>query len=118
MAKTRNLAEVIRRKLAKDPDLAAAVDAERFKSNVASEIVEARLQAGLTQEQLASRIGTHQPVIARLEDAEYEGHSLKMLERIASALGKRVEIKFADQSTARGRSRSKPRSAKKRSMRV
>jgi hypothetical protein len=35
-------------------------------------------------------------VISRLEDADYEGHSLPMLRRIAAALGKRVEVRFGD----------------------
>jgi ribosome-binding protein aMBF1 (putative translation factor) len=48
---------------------------------------EMREEAGLTQAGLAKRIGTTQSVIARLEDAEYMGHSLPMLERIAAACG-------------------------------
>jgi transcriptional regulator with XRE-family HTH domain len=96
MAVTRNLAEMIRRKLAADPDLAAAVDAELFNANVGAEIFQARTAAGLTQRQLAERVGMQQSAIARLEDAEYDGHSLKTLERIAFALGKRVEIRFVD----------------------
>jgi hypothetical protein len=39
-------------------------------------------------------IGTTASVISRLEDADYEGHSLAMLRRIAAALDKRVEIRF------------------------
>jgi transcriptional regulator with XRE-family HTH domain len=100
MATTKNLAEAIRRKLARDPDLGAAVDAERFNANVASEIHRARLAAGLTQQQLADLTGMQQSAIARLEDAEYDGHSLKTLERIAAALKKRVEVRFVNQSAA------------------
>ncbi len=96
MAVTKNLADVIRRKLAADPDLAAAVDRERFNANVGAVIYEARTQAGLTQQQLADRVGMHQSAIARLEDADYNGHSLKTLERIATALGKRIEIALVD----------------------
>ena len=43
-------------------------------------------------EQLAELIGTKQPDIARLEDADYQGHSLTMLHRIATALNQRLEI--------------------------
>jgi ribosome-binding protein aMBF1 (putative translation factor) len=53
-----------------------------------------RTKAGLSQAQLAKLIGTTASVICRLEDADYEGHSLAMLRRIASALDKRVEIRF------------------------
>ena len=48
--------------------------------------------AALTQAQLAKKIGTTQSVIARLEDAEYTGHSLMMLERIATACGVALKL--------------------------
>ncbi len=48
---------------------------------------EMREDAGLTQSELAKKAGTAQSVIARLEDAEYTGHSLPMLERIAFSCG-------------------------------
>lgn len=96
MATTKDFAEVLQRRLAADPELAAAVEAERVQGNVSEQIFQARAQAGLTQKELAERVGTHQSVIARLEDADYDGHSLKMLERIASALGKRVVVRLAD----------------------
>jgi phage-related protein/DNA-binding XRE family transcriptional regulator len=48
---------------------------------------EMREDAGLTQTELAKKVGTTQSVIARLEDAEYTGHSLTMLERIAAVCG-------------------------------
>jgi transcriptional regulator with XRE-family HTH domain len=62
---------------------------------VANLIYDARLKAHLTQAQLADLVGTKQPVIARLEDADYEGHSLSMLQRIAKALNRRLEIRLA-----------------------
>lgn len=63
---------------------------------VAQAIYDARNNAGLTQGKLAKLIGTKQPVISKLEDADYEGHSLSMLKQIADALGKRIEIRFVD----------------------
>ena len=53
-----------------------------------------RDKAGLSQRELAKLIGTSASVICRLEDADYDGHSLSMLQRIAAALDKRVEIRF------------------------
>ncbi|GAC1642279.1 MAG: hypothetical protein NVS9B14_23880 [Candidatus Acidiferrum sp.] len=53
---------------------------------------EMRDDAGLTQTELAKKIGTTQSVIARLEDAEYTGHSLPMLERIATACGMALKL--------------------------
>ena len=44
-------------------------------------------------------IGTHQPVVARLEDADYDGHSLAMLKRIAGALNKRLQVRFVDSAS-------------------
>ncbi|MDH3593030.1 MAG: helix-turn-helix transcriptional regulator, partial [Planctomycetota bacterium] len=54
----------------------------------------ARQDAGLTQRELAERVGTSPSVISRLEDADYYGHSLSMMRRIASALGMRIELRF------------------------
>ena len=44
--------------------------------------------------ELAKLVGTSASMIRRLEDADYEGHSLAMLRRIAAAMNKRVEIRF------------------------
>jgi ribosome-binding protein aMBF1 (putative translation factor) len=54
---------------------------------------EMREDAGLTQAELAKKTGTTQSVIARLEDAEYTGHSLTMLERIAAACGIALKLR-------------------------
>ncbi len=61
---------------------------------MARKIYQIRSQAGLSQRQLAELVGTTASVISRLEDADYEGHSLPMLRRIAAALDRRVEIRF------------------------
>ena len=53
---------------------------------------EMREDAGLTQTELARKVSTTQSVIARLEDAEYTGHSLAMLERIATACGVALKL--------------------------
>ena len=63
-------------------------------NTVAQQIHDLRRKAGLTQKQLADRIGTTQSVISELEDADYQGHSMAMLHRIAEALHNRVEIRF------------------------
>ena len=66
----------------------------RGNEEIARKIHELRIAAGLTQTELAKVIGTTASVICRLEDADYEGHSLAMLRRIGGALNQRVEIRF------------------------
>jgi ribosome-binding protein aMBF1 (putative translation factor) len=60
--------------------------------DIAVLIREMRQDANLTQAQLARKIATTQSVIARLEDAEYSGHSLSMLKRVAVVCGVALTI--------------------------
>ena len=76
------------------PERLAELEEARAKDQVARKLFELRENAGLTQQELARLVGTTASVISRLEDSEYEGHSLSMLRRIGSALNKRVEIRF------------------------
>ena len=66
----------------------------RANEEIARKIRDLRTAARLTQTQLAKLIGTTASVVCRLEDADYEGHSLAMLRRIGAALNRRVEIRF------------------------
>jgi ribosome-binding protein aMBF1 (putative translation factor) len=92
MATTTNALKILDRITGDDPALRALIEEETLHAHVARMIYEARTQAGLTQQELARLVGTKQPVIARLEDADYDGHSLSMLQRIATALHQRLEI--------------------------
>ena len=67
---------------------------ELANREVAHKIFQLRQSSGLSQVELARRVGTTQSVISRLEDADYEGHSLAMLIRIAAAVEHRVDIRF------------------------
>jgi DNA-binding XRE family transcriptional regulator len=87
------------------PDRQAQLERAEADDAVARKIYDLRAKAGLTQKQLAKLVGTTHSVISRLEDADYEGHSLAMLNRIAAAMDKRVEIRFLP---ARGRSHPNP----------
>lgn len=91
---TRNFADVIRAKLAANSKLAAAVQEESFNANIAQQVYDLRTEAGLTQKQLADLIGTRQSVISRIEDADYSGHSLALLKKIAGALKRRLNVEF------------------------
>lgn len=82
------------RYIAGDPKREAEYEEEVINAEIARKIYDLRTKAGLTQKELADRVGTSKSAICRLEDADYEGHSLFMLKRIAEALDKRVEIRF------------------------
>jgi transcriptional regulator with XRE-family HTH domain len=75
-----------------DPERKAALQEERVNAEVARLIHDMRNAAGLSQQQLAELIGTTQSVISRLEDADYEGRSLSLLERIATALNQKLTV--------------------------
>ncbi len=75
-----------------DPKRAASLEEERLSAQVARTIYQMRIESGFTQKQLADLIGTTQSVISRLEDADYEGHSLSMVSRIAEALERKVRV--------------------------
>jgi transcriptional regulator with XRE-family HTH domain len=94
MGRTKDFAEAIRLKMAASPDLGAAVEDELFNTEIAMKVYEARREAGLSQKTLAQRAGTHQSVISRIEDADYDGHGLRLLRRIANALNKRLGVDF------------------------
>src|SRR5580693_86155 len=86
--------EIIDRLSGHSPEMADLLEQERANLDIARKIYELRTKARLSQAQLAKKVGTTQSVISRLEDADYDGHSLAILRRIASALEKRVEIRF------------------------
>jgi len=78
----------------RSPEMVELIEQERANLDIAWKIYELRAKAGLSQAALARKAGTTQSVISRLEDADYDGHSLAMLRRIAAALENRVEIRF------------------------
>jgi DNA-binding XRE family transcriptional regulator len=83
-----------RRYYAGKPERIKQLEEERAEDEIARKIYALRESAGVTQKRLAQLVGTTSSVISRLEDSDYEGHSLTMLKRIAAALNKRVEIRF------------------------
>jgi DNA-binding XRE family transcriptional regulator len=71
--------------------------AERFKKageawDVALQLTSLRKASGLSQKELAERVGTSQQQISRLESPSYEGHSLSMLRRVAQVLGATIHV--------------------------
>ena len=97
--RTKSFGDVIRNKLVRDPDLQERVNREQVNIDVATQIYNARKRESLTQSQLARRVGTSQSVIARMEDADYDGHSLRLLTKIANALDCRLRVDFYKRPT-------------------
>lgn len=86
--------DYIRETFGNYPEFEEGVEKARTDLMVGQMIYDARQEAGLSQTELAKLVGTTQSVISRLEDADYEGHSLSILNRIAVALNKKVQIEF------------------------
>ncbi|MBV8885160.1 MAG: XRE family transcriptional regulator [Chroococcidiopsidaceae cyanobacterium CP_BM_RX_35] len=91
---TRNAIKILHNRLYKDPERKADLEEARINDDVARKIAALREARNLSQRELAALVGTTASVICRLEDADYEGHSVGMLNRIASALGAHLSINF------------------------
>jgi len=65
-----------------------------------------RRKAGLSQRELARRVGTSASAINRLESADYEGHTIAMVRRIATALNRRLELRAVPVKAALGKTRT------------
>ncbi len=81
-----------------DPEFKPEYDRiEREEMPMLDAILTARKAAGLTQAQVAERMGTKAPAVARLENALVTGKpspSLTTLRKYAAALGKKLEVRF------------------------
>lgn len=84
-----------------EPGWADAVARAEVDCRVAEAIFALRERHGLTQKSLAAQARTTQSVVARLEDADYTGHSLRMLVRIATAVGERLKVSFVADAASR-----------------
>jgi ribosome-binding protein aMBF1 (putative translation factor) len=77
----------------KDPAFRAEYERLKPEYALALALIKAREKAGLTQAQVARRMGTTQSVVARIESAQ-NPPNLKTLERYAKAVGRRIEVKL------------------------
>jgi transcriptional regulator with XRE-family HTH domain len=78
----------------KDPGFAQKFIKAGEAWDVAIQLVSLRKKAGLSQKELAKRVGTSQQQISRLESPSYEGHSLSMLRRVADILAASVHVEI------------------------
>ena len=84
-----------REQLLNNPAVKAAYDTNIAKYAILDEILGARRDAGLTQAQVAERMGTKASAVARLESALVSGKhspSIETLRKYAAAVGKKLEV--------------------------
>ena len=86
--------------LEQDPSLQEEFVRAEQAWDIAFQIRDLREQAGLTQKQLAELVGTKQSNIARIEDADYTGYTLKTLEKVTKALRARLEVKIVPETNS------------------
>ena len=75
------------------PKRLADLERARLHAAIAQQIYDRRKALRLTQAELAKRAGTSVSAISRLEDADYDGHSLNAVVRVMSALNRRLEVR-------------------------
>lgn len=92
-SETRTFCSRLREDL-KDPEFRAHYKEERQALKLAMKITKLREKKGLSQKELAKLMGTSQQAISRIESGEYEGFTLKTLERLAEATGTQLKIEF------------------------
>src|ERR1700680_2113293 len=90
----------LHKKWQKEPKYRKAYEALEEEFVLASAVIDVRNRAGLTQEELARKMGTTQPVVARLESGRSRP-SMRTLERLADATGSRLLISFAPRAAKR-----------------
>ena|SRR5687768_9271587 len=92
---TTSAREILRRRIYEGrPDRIAARDQTHREMALGMKIRRLREDAGLTQQQLGNRIGTQASALSRIEDADYDGHSMSLLGRVADALGMMLIVGF------------------------
>jgi DNA-binding XRE family transcriptional regulator len=80
--------------LRQDPEFQAIYEEEAAKSALWLQLVEARLAAGLTQKQLAERLGVSQAQVARIEKEDYDAYTLTTLRKYVAALGEGFSLEI------------------------
>ena len=78
-----------------DPEYMAVYEEEAAKSELWLQLVEARQQAGLTQQQMAKRLGVSQAQVSRIEKEGYDAYTLTTLRRYVDALGEGFSLKVS-----------------------
>ena len=88
-----------RRELLSTPEDRRIYEEEAAKKELWLQLVEARQEAGLTQAELAERLGVSQAQVARLEKRGYDAYTLRSLRRYVEALGNGFRLEVSIRST-------------------
>lgn len=83
----------MKRQLLQNPDVKDEYEKLKVLYDIKREIIKLRIEQGLSQKELAAKVGTRQSAISRLESGEYNP-SIEFLNKVAHALGKELEVKF------------------------
>lgn len=78
-----------------DPEFRRVYEEEAAKKKLWLQLVEARQEAGLTQEEVAQRMGVSQAQVARIEKRGYDAYTLRTLRRYVEALGDEFDLRVA-----------------------
>lgn len=108
---TTNAIDILKKRLGDSPERRQKIDQEKERFSAACIIHEARTKAGLTQKELAEKVGTKQSVISRLESADYDGHTLGILLKIAKALNMKLNLSLESIEVPPARAKVTPRVA-------
>jgi predicted XRE-type DNA-binding protein len=88
-----------RERLLSTPERRRVYEEEAAKKELWLQLVEARQQAGLTQAELAERLGISQAQVSRLERRGYDAYTLNSLRRYVEALGNGFRLEVAVRAT-------------------
>jgi DNA-binding XRE family transcriptional regulator len=89
-------------KLWADPEFRAIYEEEAAKGELWLQLVEARMDAGLTQKELAERLGVSQAQVSRIEKRGYDAYTLNTLRRYVKALGEDFTLEIRVSRTGGG----------------
>lgn len=95
----------LKRKLLRNPEVRAEYEALKLEERLAADLTRLRVKAGLTQRELAKRIGAKQAAVARFESGRHVP-GLATLQSYAAATGRRLVVRFAPAGERRPQGRS------------
>ena len=94
---TRDATKILERMVGDDSELLLQIALSNIAADISEQVYEARTERSLTQSELAEMVGTSQSAVARVENADYDGHSIRTLAKIARALELRLQVNFTEE---------------------